>query len=73
MLKTEAIFMNTKTYKIRVYWMITVSLWLNSIEIYNLDKRSQMIPFLKMLLLQSQDILQLKLSTIRKNNLLFQS
>lgn len=36
--KTEAVFMNTKTYKIRVYWMITVSLWLNSIEIYNLDK-----------------------------------
>lgn len=29
--------------------------------------------FKKMLFLQSQDILQLKLSTTRKNNLLFQS
>lgn len=31
--------MSTKTHETRVYWMIIVSLWLNSIEKYNLKRQ----------------------------------
>lgn len=43
----EAISMHSKAHGIRVYWMIIVSLRLNSTEKYNLDKGSRMVPFLK--------------------------